>query len=30
MNGNNSYYNVYINGIMQMGGLTTYTPGGAG
>jgi hypothetical protein len=27
---NNSYYNVYINGIMQMGGLTTYTPGGSG
>ncbi|MGN7468500.1 DUF4183 domain-containing protein [Brevibacillus sp. SAFN-007a] len=26
----NSYYNVYINGIMQMGGLSTYTPGGAG
>lgn len=23
----NSYYNVYINGVLQMGGLSTYTPG---
>ncbi|WP_077624203.1 DUF4183 domain-containing protein [Sediminibacillus massiliensis] len=23
----NSYYNVYINGVMQMGGISTYTPG---
>lgn len=26
----NSYYNVYINGVMQMGNLTTYVPGGSG
>lgn len=24
---NNSYYNVYVNGVLQMGGLSTYTPG---
>lgn len=23
----NSYFNVYVNGALQMGGLTTYTPG---
>ncbi|GGJ58805.1 hypothetical protein GGR02_000067 [Anoxybacillus voinovskiensis] len=27
---NNSYYNVYINGVLQMKGISTYTPGGAG
>jgi len=26
----NSYYNVYINGVIQMDGLTTYTPGTTG
>lgn len=26
----NSYYNCYINGILQMSGITTYTAGGAG
>ncbi|WP_349409032.1 DUF4183 domain-containing protein [Pseudalkalibacillus sp. SCS-8] len=26
----NSYYNVFINGVMQMGGISTYTPGGTG
>jgi hypothetical protein len=26
----NSYYNVYINGVLQMEGITSYTPGGAG
>ncbi len=26
----NSYVNVYINGVMQMGNLVTYTPGAAG
>ncbi|WP_027409780.1 DUF4183 domain-containing protein [Anoxybacteroides tepidamans] len=24
---NNSYYNVYINGVLQMDGISTYTPG---
>lgn len=27
---NNSYFNVYINGVQQMGGISTYTPGGTG
>ncbi|KGX94054.1 hypothetical protein N781_00595 [Pontibacillus halophilus JSM 076056 = DSM 19796] len=27
---NNSYYNVYINGVLQQEGLSTYTPGGVG
>ncbi|SFA40261.1 protein of unknown function [Parageobacillus thermantarcticus] len=27
---NNSYYNVYINGVLQMEGITTYTPGATG
>jgi hypothetical protein len=27
---NNSYYNVYINGVLQMEGLSTYTAGAAG
>ncbi|WP_010530277.1 DUF4183 domain-containing protein [Lentibacillus jeotgali] len=27
---NNSYYNVYVNGVLQMQGLTTYTPGASG
>ena len=26
----NSYFNVYINGVLQMESLLTYTPGGAG
>ncbi len=26
----NSYYNVYINGVLQMAGLSTYTPGATG
>jgi hypothetical protein len=26
----NSYFNVYMNGVQQMGGLSTYTPGGTG
>lgn len=26
----NSYYNVYINGVLQMEGITAYTPGGEG
>jgi hypothetical protein len=25
---NNSFYNVYINGVLQIGNLSTYTPGG--
>lgn len=27
LSANNSYYNVYVNGVLQMGGLSTYTPG---
>ncbi|MED4585576.1 DUF4183 domain-containing protein [Brevibacillus choshinensis] len=27
---NNSYYNVYINGVLQMSGISVYTPGGTG
>lgn len=27
---NNSYYQVYINGLLQMEGLLTYTPGATG
>lgn len=27
---NNSYINCFINGVLQMDGITTYTPGGAG
>lgn len=27
---NNSYYNVYINGVLQMSGISTYTPGSTG
>lgn len=27
---NNSYYNVYINGVLQMDDISTYTPGGTG
>ncbi|AEH48085.1 MULTISPECIES: DUF4183 domain-containing protein [Anoxybacillaceae] len=27
---NNSYYNVYINGVLQMEGIATYTPGATG
>lgn len=27
---NNSYFNVYINGVLQMEDLSTYTPGGTG
>lgn len=27
---NNSYFNVYVNGILQMDGLSTYTPGATG
>jgi Domain of unknown function (DUF4183) len=27
---NNSYINVYINGILQMSGISTYTPGATG
>lgn len=27
---NNSYYQVFINGVLQMHGLSTYTPGGTG
>jgi hypothetical protein len=27
---NNSYYNVYINGVLQMNGISTYTPGATG
>ncbi|WP_406866969.1 DUF4183 domain-containing protein [Priestia megaterium] len=26
----NSYYNVYINGVLQMAGISTYTPGATG
>jgi len=27
LSADNSYYNVYVNGVLQMGGLSTYTPG---
>ncbi|WP_433748350.1 DUF4183 domain-containing protein [Falsibacillus pallidus] len=27
---NNSYFNVYVNGVLQMQGLATYTPGATG
>ena len=27
---NNSYFNVYINGVLQMEGISTYTPGATG
>ncbi|MED4029872.1 DUF4183 domain-containing protein [Priestia megaterium] len=27
---NNSYYNVYINAVLQMDGISTYTPGATG
>ena len=27
---NNSYFNVYVNGVLQMSGISTYTPGGTG
>lgn len=27
---NNSYYNVYVNGVLQMEGIATYTPGATG
>lgn len=30
MTANNSYYNVYVNGVLQMEGLSTYTPGATG
>lgn len=30
LSANNSYYNCYINGVLQMEGITTYTPGPAG
>jgi hypothetical protein len=26
----NSYYTVYVNGVLQMDGISTYTPGGTG
>ncbi|MGQ7169346.1 DUF4183 domain-containing protein, partial [Escherichia sp. R-CC3] len=27
---NNSYFNVYVNGVLQMEGISTYTPGATG
>ncbi|RED66541.1 MULTISPECIES: DUF4183 domain-containing protein [Cohnella] len=30
LNANNSYFNVYVNGILQMEGISTYTPGATG
>ncbi|WP_129731636.1 DUF4183 domain-containing protein [Ectobacillus funiculus] len=27
---NNNYFNVYINGVLQMNGISTYTPGATG
>lgn len=27
---NNSYFNVYVNGVLQMEGVSTYTPGATG
>ncbi|MFC4599565.1 DUF4183 domain-containing protein [Cohnella hongkongensis] len=30
LNANDSYFNVYVNGVLQMEGLSTYTPGATG
>lgn len=30
LSANNSMYNVYVNGVLQMEGITTYTPGATG
>ncbi|HDR8112244.1 DUF4183 domain-containing protein [Bacillus thuringiensis] len=30
LNANNNYYNVYINGVLQMEGISTYIPGATG
>lgn len=30
LSSNNSYFNVYINGVLQMEGISTYTPGATG
>ncbi|MDR7315093.1 DUF4183 domain-containing protein [Brevibacillus nitrificans] len=30
LDANNSYYNVFINGVLQMSGLSVYTPGATG
>ncbi|MGX5390084.1 DUF4183 domain-containing protein [Bacillus thuringiensis] len=30
LNANNNYFNVYINGVLQMEGISTYTPGATG